>query len=64
MRTRIYDAEYLLFPLTPRSEGAKYIVEGLKSGAFGILAEKGEFVVAKRGLPTDRNEAILKRLAH
>jgi uncharacterized membrane protein len=64
MRTGIYDAEYLLFPLTPRGEEAKHIVEALKSGTFGVLAEKGEFVLVKRGLPTDKNEALLKKLVY
>jgi uncharacterized membrane protein len=64
MRTGIYDAEYLLFPVTPRKDEDVRLVEALTSGKYGVLAEKGEFVLCKLGLPTDKNEAVLKRLGH
>jgi uncharacterized membrane protein len=64
LRTGYYDAEYILFPVTPRAEEAKFIVEALKSGQYGWYAEKTEFVVIKKGQPTDKNAEILKRLGY
>jgi uncharacterized membrane protein len=64
LRTGYYDAEYILFPITPRGEEAKFIVEALKSGKYGVLADTGEFVLVKLGMPTDKNADVLKRLGY
>lgn len=64
LRTGYYDAEYILFPVTPRAEEAKFIVEALKSGQYGLFADKTEFIVVKKGASPDKNAQVLSRLRY
>jgi uncharacterized membrane protein len=61
LRTGMYDAEYLLVWMPPRGDELKYTTDSLRSGSFGVVDVAGEFVLAKRGHPTDRNAEVLTR---
>jgi hypothetical protein len=58
----IADADYLLFSVPPGGEERAKVMEVLPSGTFGVVAERGEFVLAKRGHPTDLNAGVLARM--
>jgi uncharacterized membrane protein len=62
LRTGLYDAEYLLFSVPVWSLEREYVLQALQPGAFGIIKESGNFILAKRGHPSDRNVAMLARL--
>ncbi|MDP9000891.1 MAG: DUF2079 domain-containing protein, partial [Myxococcota bacterium] len=55
LRTGVYDAEYMLFTVPPRSDEAPFVLSALRSGEFGIVDLRGQFALAKRGSATDRN---------
>jgi uncharacterized membrane protein len=62
LRMGIADADYLLFSVPPGGEERAKVAEVLPSGTFGVVAERGEFVLAKRGHPTDLNAGVLARM--
>ena len=62
LRMGIHDAEYLLFSLPPGGDERRNALEVLEPGTFGVVAERGEFVLAKRGHPTDLNAGVLSRI--
>lgn len=59
----IRDAEYILFPRSIKGEDVNRIRPLLENKKFGVVAEAGEFVLAKLGHPADKNEALLKHIA-
>jgi uncharacterized membrane protein len=61
LRTGLFNAEYLLFELSPRDDEQQPITDALGSGAFGVVDVRGEFVLAKRGHSIARNIEILAR---
>ncbi len=63
LRDSIYDAEYVLFD-RPHLEGAekRSVVQVLRDKSFGVVAAKGDFVLAQRGAPTERNQRLLQKL--
>ena len=62
LRMGIADADYLLFSVPPGGEERTKVMEVLPPGTFGVVAERGEFVLAKRGHPTDLNAGVLRRM--
>jgi uncharacterized membrane protein len=62
LRMGIADADYLLFSVPPGGDERAKVMEVLPSGTFGVVAERGEFVLAKRGHPTDLNAGVLARM--
>lgn len=61
MRTGVFDAEYMLAWLPARGDEARFIVDAIKSGTFGVVDEKGEFMLARRGYSTEKNAAVVTR---
>jgi uncharacterized membrane protein len=61
LRNGIYDAEYLLFEEPLRDDEKGFVRDALK-GAFGVVAVRGPFVLAKRGHDTAENAPFLKKL--
>jgi hypothetical protein len=59
----VRDAEYILFSRSIRGEDINRIRPVLEDKRYGIVAEVGEFVLAKKGHPTDKNADVLKRLS-
>ena len=62
LRMGIHDADYLLFSIPPGGDERTHALEALRPGTFGVVAERGQFVLAKRGHPTDLNQAVLDRI--
>lgn len=62
LRLGIEDAEYLLFSMPPGGEERDKVMEALPPGTFGVVAERGKYVLAKRGYPTDLNPGVVSRL--
>jgi uncharacterized membrane protein len=58
----LYDADYLLFRHPLWGEDRAKIIEALRSGAYGLEAEKGEFLLFRRGAPPHTAEAYLRRI--
>jgi uncharacterized membrane protein len=58
----LYDADYLLFRQPIWGEDRTKVVEALRSGAYGVEAEKGEFILFRRGAPPATAEAYLARI--
>jgi uncharacterized membrane protein len=64
LRMGIADADYLLFSVPTGGDERAKVMEVLPSGKFGVVAERGEFVLAKRGYPTGLNPGALNRLGN
>lgn len=62
LRYGVWDAEYLLFTVPVGGDEGKQALPAIKKGDFGVVADLGDVVVARRGQPTDRNAAFLKRI--
>jgi len=62
LRLGISDADYLLFSVPPSGDERAKVLEVLPPGTFGVLAERGQYVLAKRGHPTDLNSGVLTRM--
>jgi uncharacterized membrane protein len=62
LRMGIADADYLLFTIPAGGDERAKVLEVLPNGTFGVVAERGQFVLAKRGHPTDLNAGVLARL--
>jgi uncharacterized membrane protein len=62
LRMGIADADYLLFSVPPGGDERNKVMEVLPDGTFGVVAERGQYVLAKRGHPTDLNAGLLARM--
>jgi uncharacterized membrane protein len=62
LRMGIADADYLLFNIPPGGDERTKVLEVLPPGTFGVVAERGQFVLAKRGHSTDLNSGVLARI--
>jgi uncharacterized membrane protein len=62
LRDSVFDAEYMILSLSAREDELETIRSALGSGAFGVVEERGQFVLARRGYPTLQNHALLARL--
>jgi uncharacterized membrane protein len=61
MRTGVYDAEWMLAWMPPRGDEHAPVVQSIKSGTFGVVAESGEFMLAKRGYSTEKNAQVIAK---
>jgi uncharacterized membrane protein len=64
LRMGIADAEYLLFSVPAGGDERTRVIEAFSSGAFGVVSERGQFVLAKRGHSTDLNAGVLARMGN
>jgi uncharacterized membrane protein len=64
LRMGIADADYLLFNIPPGGDERTKVLEVLPQGTFGVVAERGQYVLAKRGHPTDLNAGVLSRIGN
>jgi uncharacterized membrane protein len=62
LRHGLFDAEYLLFNVPAWSAERDHVLQALRSGEFGVLAESGAFVLAKRGHPDQDNGRVLAKM--
>jgi uncharacterized membrane protein len=57
-----FDADYLLSRVPPSATDRARLVAALHSGAYGLVAERGDFVLFRRGAPAATAEAFLHRI--
>jgi len=57
-----HDPEYLLVANPGIRGEATHIRQALESGKYGVIATKGPYTLVKRGAPTKRNSALLRRV--
>jgi uncharacterized membrane protein len=62
LRIGRFDAEYMLFELPVWGEEQRTVLEAFRAGGFGVVDVRGEFVLAKKGHPTQRNAEILPKI--
>jgi uncharacterized membrane protein len=62
LRFGLYDAEYLLIQRPIRSDESQVATPVLRDGSFGVVSERGRFVLARRGAPVEGNGEVLQRL--
>lgn len=62
LRLGIADADYLMFSIPPGGDERPKVMEVLPPGTFGVVAERGPYVLAKRGHPTDLNADVLAKM--
>ena len=62
LRFGIYDADYLLVQRPIRGDERPFAEPALRDGTFGVIDERGGFVLAKRGAPTTSNASVIARL--
>lgn len=60
MRIGVFDADYMLVWMPPRADERRSL-EDLKDGTFGVVDVRGEFVLAKRGHSTEKNQEVISR---
>jgi len=61
LRTGLFDAEYLLWVTPARGDEAPPVQAALLAD-FGVVAERGEFVLARRGHDKAANAGVLARM--
>jgi uncharacterized membrane protein len=64
LRMGIADADYLLFSVPVGGDERAKVMEVLPNGTFGVMSERGQYVLAKRGHPTDLNAGLLSRIGN
>ena len=57
-----FDADYLLSRVPPRPHDRDRLVAALRTGAYGLVAERGDFMLFRRGAPAATAEAFLRRI--
>ena len=62
LRIGFQDADYLLVRLPSGGEDRGHLIDALKSGLYGKQAEKGEFVLFRKGLKADSAAPFLRQL--
>jgi uncharacterized membrane protein len=62
LRIAVFNADYVLFRLPAPPHEREHVLEVLENDSFGIVADRGEFVLAKRGHSVERNAAFISRL--
>jgi len=62
LRFGVYDAQYLLLQLPLRGDERGPTGKELREGTFGVVEDRGEMVLAKRGARTERNASVLARV--
>jgi len=61
LRFGLYDADYLLFQMPMRGDERDKAMPVLRDGTFGVIDDRGDMVLAKRGEPATGNAAVLSR---
>ncbi|HXU03793.1 MAG TPA: DUF2079 domain-containing protein [Polyangia bacterium] len=56
-----YDADYILARSSPAPTDRDNLIAALRSGNYGLVAEKGVFVLFRRGAPSDTVQAYLRQ---
>jgi uncharacterized membrane protein len=62
LRFGVYDADYMLFQLPARGDEREPTAKALGAGTFGVVDDRGEIVLARRGEPATRNASVLARV--
>ncbi len=62
LRIAVFDADYILFRMPAPPYEREHVLEVLQKDTFGIVAESGEFVLAKRGHSIDKNAQFISRM--
>jgi len=57
-----FDADYLLSRMPVSAIDRERLIAALRTGAYGLVAERGEFVLFRRGAPAATAEAFLQRI--
>ena len=57
-----WDADYLLVRVPVAGTDRENLVTALRTGNYGLVAEKGDFVLFRRGAPRQSAEAFLHRI--
>jgi len=57
-----YDADYLLSRTPPAANDREHLVEALRTGAYGMVGQRGDFVLFRRGAPRATADAFLDRI--
>jgi uncharacterized membrane protein len=60
----VRDAEYLVYSYhdLPVGNARQLVSDALRAGTFGFHAERGDYVVLRKGAPTDRNQELLAKI--
>jgi hypothetical protein len=59
LRDGIHDAQYLLVRRGLRDDERLFYLPALQEGTFGVVEERGDFILAIRGHSTEKNSAVL-----
>jgi hypothetical protein len=57
-----HDPQYLLVSNPGIRSEAQHVRQALESGNYGVIATKGPYTLVKRGAPTKKNAALLRRV--
>ena len=57
-----FDADYIIARLPVSGVDREQLLAALRSGKYGLVAERGEFVLFRRGAPSESVEAFLHRI--
>src|SRR5262245_4502064 len=65
LRHGVFDADYILTRTPPPGIDREPVILGLRSGAYGMVAERGDFTLFRRGAPGAATtvEAYLRRIS-
>jgi uncharacterized membrane protein len=58
-----FDADYLLTRTPPAVADFEHLAAALRTGRYGLVAERGNFALLRRGAPPDTAEAYLRRIS-
>jgi uncharacterized membrane protein len=61
LRFGVYDADYLLFQMPMRGDERDKAMPLLRDGTFGVVDDRSDMVLARRGEPTLKNAAVFSR---
>ena len=62
LRIGTNDADYILVRMPAGGEDRTHLLDGLRTRHYGVLGQKGEFVLFKRGLPADSAQPFLRMI--
>jgi uncharacterized membrane protein len=62
LRHGVEGAQYLILHRDLRQDERPHVREALRTGQFGVVEQRGEFVLAKRGHASGKNSAVLRSL--
>jgi uncharacterized membrane protein len=62
LRHGVFDADYILTRTPPPGNDREQLILGLRSGAYGVVAQRGDFTLFRRGAPAGTAEAYLHQI--